>query len=283
MGALLTRAQLTALFPRALPGHIDAFVDQHELLFRSYGLDRNLFRVHFFLAQIGHESGGLSVESENLNYSAERLMQVWPRRFPTMEAAAPFARNAEKLGNFTYANRNGNGAEASGDGYRFRGRGYVQLTGRDGYREVGKLSGVNLVDAPDRACAPEHALKVALGFWAWKEANALCDTGDFERVTIAVNGGKIGWDDRLAWLDKVRRVLTSLPSRRSQPDPAHVILIQKALRAKGYDSVGAADGLIGARTLSAIMDWRARKGLGPGMIDDRLFDSLGIVEAPMIG
>ena len=276
MGAVLTRAQLNALFPRALPGHIDAFVERHEALFKKYALDRNLFRAHFFLAQIGHESGGLSVEAENLNYSAERLMQVWPKRFPTLEAATPYARDPKKLGNFTYANRNGNGPAASGDGYRFRGRGYVQLTGRDGYREVGKIVDVGLEGSPDKAFAPKHALKVALGFWAWKNANAICDTGDFEKVTIAVNGGKIGWDDRLAWLDKVRRVLTALPSKKLQPDAALAILIQKALRAKGYDAIGAADGLIGQRTLAAIANWRAKKGLGAGLVDDLLLGSLVI-------
>lgn len=207
MSAVLSKMQLAALFPRALPGHIEAFAAQHEALLRQYGLDRNPFRLHFFLAQIGHESGGLSVESESLNYRAERLMQVWPKRFPTLEVAKPYARNPEKLGNFAYANRNGNGPVESGDGYRFRGRGYVQLTGRAGYREVGGICGLNLVDSPDMAFAPAHALRVALGFWAWKHANALCDTGDFERVTIAVNGGKIGWRDRLAWLAKVRRLV----------------------------------------------------------------------------
>lgn len=205
--ASLTRAQLTALFPRALPGHIDGFAKRQHALFAAHAIDRGRHRLAFFLAQIGHESSGLSRLAENLNYSAERLMQVWPRRFPTLSAARPYARNPQALANFTYGGRMGNGPPDSGDGWRFRGRGYVQLTGREGYREVGRACGLDLEADPDLAASPGHALAVALGFWTWKRANSLCDTGDFERLTVAVNGGKTGWADRLAWLEKVRRVL----------------------------------------------------------------------------
>lgn len=276
MAAILSKAQLAALFPRALPDHLESIGERHEELFRKYGLDRNPFRLHFFLAQIGHESGGLSVESENLNYSAERLMQVWPKRFTTLDAAKPYAGDPKKLGNFVYAARNGNGPEKSGDGYKYRGRGYVQLTGREGYSAVEEITGIGLEGSPDKAFAPKHALRVALGFWGWKKANAIADTGDFEKVTIAVNGGKIGWDDRIAWLDKVRRVLAVVPPKRIQPDAALAIRIQQALRARGYDAIGAADGMIGARTMIAITDWRTKKGLGAGTIDAPLLKSLGL-------
>lgn len=274
---MLTKVQIKALFPRANAANSDAFFTLHNDLFTEFEIWQNEFRLHFFLAQIGHESGGLSIERENMNYSAKRMTEVWPSRFANEAAAAPFAHNPEKLGNFVYANRNGNGPPASGDGFRYRGRGYVQLTGREAYLDVGALCGLSLVDNPDLVFASSHALRVALGFWKWKGANHFCDTGDFEVVTRKVNGGKVGWKDRLAWLDKVRRTVLTLPNRKLQPVPALIILVQKALRMKGYTAIGAADGLIGSRTMAAINDYRAKSGLGAGIIDDFLVDSLSIV------
>ncbi len=207
---MLTQVQIETLFPRAGNAHIISFFATHAALFGDFGLWQSLFRLHFFLAQIGHESRGLSVEAENLNYTTSRLTQVWPRRFPTAAAAAPYARNPRALANFVYAGRNGNGPFESGDGHRYRGRGYMQLTGRGGYRAVGALCDLPLEDDPTLAAHPDHALPVALGFWRWKEANALCDTGDFKAVTKLVNGGTNGWEDRLAWLEKVRQVVPLL-------------------------------------------------------------------------
>lgn len=274
---MLAKSQIKELFPRASGAHIDAFALSNAALFNEFEIDRNPLRLHFFLAQIGHESGGLSIERESMSYSAKRMTQVWPSRFADEAAAAPFAHNPEKLANKVYANRNGNGPPASGDGFRFRGRGYVQLTGREGYHEVGRLCGLDLVADPDKAFAPLHALRVALGFWRWKSANSICDTGDFEAVTRRVNGGKIGWADRVAWLDKARRVTTIPPAQKTQPKAALVILVQKRLRQRGYDDIGAADGIIGKRTLAAINDYRLRNALGDGVIDDKLIISLGVV------
>jgi putative chitinase len=213
---MLTKGQIKALFPAAPRVHVDRFADLHEALFAAFGLMLSLFRLHFFLAQIGHESRGLSGGTEALGYTAKRLMQVWPRRFPNEATALPFAGRPEALANHVYAGRNGNGAPESGDGYRYRGRGYMQLTGRSGYRAVGALCGLPLEDNPDLAAHPDHALHVALGFWQWKGANAPCDTGDFRAVTKLVNGGINGWDDRLTWLEKVRRVVPLLSAERAR-------------------------------------------------------------------
>lgn len=274
---MLTKQQINALFPRATQPHRDAFADKVAPLFKLHGLDRNLYRAHFFLAQIGHESGGLTIQRENMNYTtAARLVKIFKKYLPNEAAALPYVGQPEKLGNLVYANRMGNGNAASGDGYRYRGRGYVQLTGKDGYKEVGTRARLDLVGQPDLATGAESALKVALSFWDWKSANAVCDTGDFEAVTRRVNGGIIGWDDRLAWLDKVRRIVVDLPSRKGQPSVARLIELQKALRAEGYAEIGAADGVVGRRTMAAIVDWRAKKGLGSGALDDLLFESLGL-------
>ncbi len=273
---MATIAQIKDLFPRAAAAHVAAFLEQHEALFKASGLDKNAFRLHFFLAQIGHESDGLTLGRENMNYSAKRLTEVWPSRFKTLDAAEPFAHQPEKLGNFVYAKRNGNGDAASGDGYRFRGRGYVQLTGREGYAAVGKLCKLNLIADPDLAMAPENALKVALGFWTWKAANAVCDTGDFSAVTKMVNGGVIGMADRQAWLDKIRVILAEPPPKKDQPNTATIIRVQKTLRAIGYTAIGAADGFYGSKTAVAIADYRLKNKLSTGFIDDKLLKALAI-------
>lgn len=274
---MINKSQLSALFPRAAAAQIDAVTASHIALFAAFGIDKNSFRRDFFLAQIGHESGGLSIERENLNYSPQRLMIVWPGRFPTLASAQPFAGNPQKLANSVYSIRNGNGPESSGDGFLFRGRGYMQLTGREGYREAGSRAGLDLVGNPDLVFAPAHALNVALAFWKWKGANAVCDSGDFKAVTKIVNGGTIGMPEREAWLDKVRRVLAVPLPRKLAPNPALNILVQKALRARGHEEIGAADGLIGARTTAAIIDFRLKNGLGDGLLDDKLLAALGIV------
>lgn len=272
---MVTASQITALFPAASAAHRASFAAKNEALFSQFGVT-TANRLHFFLAQIGHESGGLSIADEGLSFSAERLVQVFRNRFPTIADAAPFARNPQKFANTVYGNRMGNGPASSGDGFRFHGRGYMQLTGREGYRKVGALTGLALETDPDLVKAPDNALLVALGFWKLKAANAACDAGDFKQVTKIVNGGTIGMADRLAWLDKVRRVLIPPPPKKLQPSKPLNILVQQALRAKGFTGIGAADGVIGARTTAAIFDFRQREGLGDGLLDDALLAALGI-------
>ena len=210
--------------------------------------------------------------------TAARLTVIFPKYFADEAAVAPYVGHPEKLGNFVYASRMGNGPPKSGDGYRFRGRGYVQITGRDGYRQVGRRSALDLVGQPDGAFAPANALKVALCFWDWKIANPLCDGGDFKAVTRRVNGGLNGWPDRVAWLDKVRRVLVTMPSVASPLSVATIIAVQKALRRLGYVAIGAADGLIGGRTRAAVLDWRLGHGLGEGGIDADVLHGLDVDE-----
>lgn len=271
---MVSRQQLGVLFPRATAARLDAFAQQAPALFTRFGISGTANRLHFFLAQIAHESGGLTVTEENLNYSAPRLMQVWPSRFPTLASAEAVARNPEKLGNQVYANRNGNGPPQSGDGYRFRGRGYIQLTGRANYAAIGAVVGIDLVASPDRAASVQDALLVACGYWQHRGLNAICDTGDFVRLTRVINGGTIGLEDRRAWLDKVRRTLAEPP--RQQPSASVVRHVQLALRLRGHTEVGAADGIIGERTASAIRLFRMRNGLPDGLIDDQLLDLLDI-------
>ncbi len=270
----LSASTVSELYPRAAPAHVAALATQSDAVFRQFEI-RDGNRLEFLLAQVGHESGGLSITEENLNYRAERLCAVWPTRFPTLEAAAACAGNPRKLANTVYAGRMGNGGPNTDDGWMFRGRGYIQLTGRGAYRDVGKIAGLGLEAEPDLASGPEHALKVTAAFWKWKSLNAICDTGDFEAVTRRINGGLNGLADRKAWLDKVRRVLAKPPTKKSQPPAIDVVALQRALRERGYAEVGAADGIVGKRTLAAIQRFRADNNLGPGDIDPVLIAALG--------
>jgi putative chitinase len=273
---MIDRAILEQLYPRASDAVLKAFAEQNGPLLGQFGISATALRLEFFLAQIGHESGGLTITAENMNYSAPRIAEVWPRRFPTVADALPYAHNPEKLANKVYSNRMGNGPPESGDGWNYRGRGLIQITGRDGYRSVGAIAGIDLEAQPARAAEPGDALLVACAFWEWKGLNALCDTGDFEKVTRRINGGTIGMADRLAWLDKVRRILSLPMPLVDQPTAEIVRKVQLALRARGFADVGAADGIVGPRTAAAIRRFRRENGLPDGLIDAQLLDLFAI-------
>lgn len=206
---MLTLRLLKSLYPDAPARNRAKFAAQSPELFEKYGISVNLVRMQMFLAQTGHESAGLKIQAENLNYSAARLRQVWPRRFRSDTAAAAYAGRPEALANLVYGGRMGN--TRPGDGYLYRGRGYIQLTGREAYRAVGQRIGLPLEDQPDLALDLDHVLHIACGFWDWKDINPVCDTGDFVAVTRRINGGTVGLEDRYAWLARVRVVLPEIP------------------------------------------------------------------------
>ena len=178
-----------------------------------YGIDTPA-RMASFLAQTGHESAQFSRLEENLRYrSAKRLMQVWPKRFPS-EPAADYLDNPERLANFVYAKRMGNGNASSGDGYRYRGRGILQITGRSNYAAVGQALGLDLIGNPDLLLQAEHAAMSAAWFWDSRGLNALADdrTGDddledFTRITRLISGGTVGLRQRLALLKQLEPAL----------------------------------------------------------------------------
>lgn len=204
---MLTKAALRSIFPKAPEIDLDAFIASGLEALKDAGILEMANRLQYFLAQLGHESNGLTVKAENLNYSASRLMEIWPGRFPTREIANKYANNPEKLANFVYGGRMGN--VDPGDGYRYRGRGYIQLTGRETYREIGKIAGLDLENEPELAAKPENAVRIACAFWTWKKINKQCDAGDFTGVTQRINGGTNGLSDRLDWLRKVKTVVTA--------------------------------------------------------------------------
>jgi putative chitinase len=166
-------------------------------------------RMAAFLAQVAHESAETTRLTEGLSYSsAERLRAVWPSRFPTPCYAAPYVRNPEGLANFVYANRGGNGDAASGDGYRYRGRGLFKFAFRNNYREAGNDLHLPLEDDPDRVATPEIAALTAAHYWHHWELNALVGPStDFEAITRRINGGHVGMDKRRRYWDQAKIVL----------------------------------------------------------------------------
>lgn len=160
-----------------------------------------------FIGQAGHECGNFRILEENLNYRAETLMRVWPKRFPTLEFAKQYERNPKKIANMVYANRMGNRDEASGDGYRFRGRGAFQTTGHSGYYHAGQALGVDFVMEPDLVATPQYAALTAGFFWNTHKLNQFADARDYKGMTKKINGGFIGLDDRIKHIEQALAIL----------------------------------------------------------------------------
>jgi putative chitinase len=159
-----------------------------------------------FIGQCGHECGNFKILEENLNYRAATLMKLWAKRFPTLEIANQYAGNPKKIANMVYSGRMGNRDEASGDGYRFRGRGCIQLTGHANYFHAGQALGVDFVADPDLVGTPKYAALTAGWFWSTHNCNNLAETGSplnsygdptWIDLTKKINGGTIGLDDRV--------------------------------------------------------------------------------------
>ncbi len=170
-----------------------------------FGITKNPRRMAHFLAQILHESGGFTQVVENLNYSGNRLTVVFPSRFPSLASTRPYAKNPTALANFVYGSRLGN--TEVGDGWKFRGRGLIQLTGKSNYQRIGSAFDVDLVTSPDDILKPELLLITAAEFWRQAKCNQLADRDDIMAVTKAINGGLNGLVDRRAWLEKTQTIL----------------------------------------------------------------------------
>lgn len=198
----ITQAQVQRIFPRGNPAHVLGLADRLNRAITTYGIDKPTW----WLANISHETAGLTRFEENLNYSAARLRQVWPSRFPSDEIAARYANNPQALANLVYANRMGNGSPASGDGYRFRGQGYPQITGRDMFARVGAVVGLPLTDHPEMASLPDSAANVAGAYW---RVAGMSNAATFEDACRRWNGGTIGLAERVSEKDRIAQILLS--------------------------------------------------------------------------
>lgn len=161
-----------------------------------YDMYVNKKRAAAFLAQVAHESGGFNFVKENLNYSAKGLMTTFKKYFPNEALAKQYERQPEKIANRVYANRMSNGDEASGDGYKFCGRGLIQLTGRANYTKFSQDLGISLDETVKYLETPEGAVSSAGWFWDQNNLNSYCDKDDFIGLTKRINGGTIGLEDR---------------------------------------------------------------------------------------
>lgn len=186
-----------------------AVMAEIPLVMQKFGITNKLCLSHF-LAQCAHESGNFKALRENLNYSAEGLRNVFGKYFKTIEIAKTFARQPEKIANRVYANRMGNGDEASGEGFKFRGRGYIQLTGKNNYQAFSTFIGEDCIANPDLV-ASKYPLASAAFFFDVNKLWDICDKGDHPdhvlAVTLRVNGGTHGYDDRLAKFKKFNLTL----------------------------------------------------------------------------
>jgi putative chitinase len=183
-----------------LKGHIpDAVITQLPDTIAKFELNTPLRLAHF-LAQAGHESGGFKAVNENLNYGAKGLLGIFKKYFPTEEKAKLYERKPEKIANLVYGARMGNGPEASGEGWKFRGRGYIQLTGKDNYKAFDAVVAESIIDNPDLV-ATKYPLLSAAWFFHKNGLHKIADQGATDAVvtsvTKRVNGGTIGLADRI--------------------------------------------------------------------------------------
>lgn len=183
----------------------DWFKALNEIL-PEYEIDTEL-RVAMFLAQCGHESADFKVLKENLNYRAESLRKVFPKYFPTDKLAKDYAHQPEKIANRVYANRMGNGDESSGDGFKYCGRGLIQLTGKSNYESFAASIETLVEEIPTYLLTFEGAVQSACWFWETNNINPWCDKKDVLAVTKIINGGTNGLQDRIDRYNKIIRIL----------------------------------------------------------------------------
>lgn len=201
-----TQEKLAQIIPNARYGVDTWFNELYELL-PVFGIN-TVARVAAFIAQTAHESGGYTALKENLNYRAETLQKLWPNRFDAATAAA-YAGKPEAIANKVYGGRMGNGPEETGEGYKYCGRGLLQLTGKDNYSRFAQYAGVAVEDAPEYIETPRGAVHSACWFWYTNDLNTYADAADFTGMTKRINGGTIGLDDRIKHYNHAVEILSA--------------------------------------------------------------------------
>ena len=268
---MLTAGQFADLFPRC--SDPDGWVDAMNEVFPKYEINTNR-RVAAFLAQCGHESGGWRTFSENLNYSAKALDAVFGKYFKRAgRDAEDYARQPEKIANVVYANRMDNGDTASGDGWRYRGRGPIQLTGKHNYAKFSDDMDVDAVNNPDMVSEDkEVALVSAIWYWNSNKLNRYADSGDIKTLTKRINGGYIGLEDRIHHWEMCLEALGEDVETHHGDDEDDsfdlddIGVLRKGARGDGVkmmqEALGlGADGIFGAGTEAKLKEWQAENGL----------------------
>ena len=203
MSTILTKDQLKQMVKNP---HIDHWYAALEQLLDDYEINTPL-RVAHFIAQCAHESGNFVFIKENLNYKAASLQKIFAKYFPTAELAAQYANKPERIANRIYASRMGNGPEASGDGYRYCGRGLIQLTGRSNYENFAASLEISPEEAAEYLGTFEGAAQSACWFWESNNLNVEADAGDIKKMTKKINGGYIGLEDRIKHYEHALHVM----------------------------------------------------------------------------
>lgn len=269
---MLTANQFKKLFPACKDP--DGWVAAMNEVFPKYQINTPR-RIAAFIAQCGHESGGWKTFSENLNYSAKALNAVFPKYFVRAgRDANAYARQPEKIANIVYANRMENGDTNSGDGWRYRGRGPIQLTGKANYRAFSADMGVDAVNDPDQVSENKKiALMSAIWYWNKNNLNQYADTGDIKTLTKRINGGYIGLEDRIHHWEAALKELGESHSNTdaAYSDNDHVDhenygVLRRGMRGEGVrimqQALGlAADGIFGPGTERALKAWQSANGL----------------------
>jgi len=192
---MITAAQIKQAFPEAKASRIDELYDGFIETFELFDISTPA-RQAAFLAQCAHESGNFNFMVENLNYGAKGLMGTFHKYFPDEATAKHYERKPEMIANRVYANRMGNGNEGSGEGFKFRGRGLIQVTGKQNYTACGEALGADLISEPELLETSPGAVLSAGWFWAANNLNQYADSGDILSMTKRINGGTIGLEDR---------------------------------------------------------------------------------------
>lgn len=255
-----TKEQLEEIIPSN--PHIGVWYDSLVNVLPEYGIT-SVLRVAAFLAQTAHESGGYTAISENLNYSADGLNSVFPKYFknavPPVDANA-YARNPEKIANRVYANRMNNGDEASGDGWKYRGRGLIQLTGKHNYTGMAMSFNGSVDEVVDYLGTTDGCIKSACWFWDTNNLNTYADSGDMETLTRRINGGTKGMEDRMDHYERALAVFSGMPR------PRQYSTLRKGDRGQAVKEMQTAlnlnaDGDFGPGTESAVIAFQRANNL----------------------
>jgi putative chitinase len=200
----ITPQQLSQIIPDNQ--YVDQWCEALNKFLPDYKIN-TVQREAAFLSQCAHESAGFTALQENLNYQAASLMRVWPTHFPTIEIATQYAHHPEQIADRAYANRMGNGDEASGDGWKFRGRGLIQLTGRSNYTAFGNTVNMTPDQVIEYVQTFDGAVQTACWFWNTNNLNQYADVNNIQTITQRINGGLNGLDDRIARYNLAQQAL----------------------------------------------------------------------------
>jgi len=252
--------QVAELLPRI---EAQVWFDAMTRVLPKWNID-TVDRVAGFIAQTSHESGGYSVLTENLNYSAEALDKIFPKYFKRAgRDARNYHRQPEKIANVIYANRMDNGGTDSGDGWRFRGGGILQLTGRYNYTQFGKAEGMSAEEATEFVRSPIGALASACWFWDTNNINKYCDNQDITGMTKRINGGTIGLEDRKKHYAHALEVLGGHYEPRETYETVRIGSRGPTV-VKLQETLGlTADGIFGKGTEAKLRGWQSLRGLTP--------------------